>query len=68
MSSGGQSLDQVHKCLVVKCKGHLDPKYTFGEWAYWYPYTKYQDGGWKPLPPEGMSAEDIPVDKTPIHQ
>lgn len=68
MSLGKQSIDVPHKCLVSKCKGYLDPTLNFGEWAYWHPYTQDQKGGWKPYPPEGMSHEDVPLDKTPVHQ
>lgn len=68
MSLGTQSIDVPHKCLTAKCKGYLDPQYEFGEWVFWHPYTENTRGGWRPHPPAGLKAEDVPVDQTPVHQ
>lgn len=64
MSSRGQNLNEPHKCLKSKCKGSLRPEYEYGEWVYWHP----DQMRWMPTPPEGMTHDEVPVDKSEIHQ
>ena len=69
MANGKQSLNEPHKVLVSKCQGYLDRSLKFGEWAYWHPNGGMGGGGkWMPNPPEGMTHDEVPDDKTPIHQ
>ena len=58
-----QDLNQPHKCLKAKCKGLLKrPAEEYGEWVYWHPGQ-----GWMPTPPEGMTHDEVPQDKTSFH-
>ena len=69
MSSYGQNLNEPHKCLKSKCKGRLDPNLEYGEWVYWHPKSGDTGlGAWMPNPPEGMTHDEVQVDKSSIHQ